>query len=39
MIHPQHHDHRLSRRALLERGALGFGAVALHALLGDRAAR
>ena len=37
MNHPQHPDRRLSRRALLGRGALGFGAVALHALLNDRA--
>jgi hypothetical protein len=37
MSHPDPHRPLLSRRALLERGALGFGAVALHALLGDRA--
>ncbi len=37
MNHPQHPISRLSRRTLLGRSALGFGAVALHALLGDRA--
>lgn len=37
MNHPRHPDRHLSRRALLGRGAVGFGAVALHALLGDRA--